>query len=184
VVVGPRVSGYGMSEIWASVPGSNRSHSREQRVRASGYPMNDYEFRVVDPASGRDLPPGAPGELLVRGYAVTRGYWERPEETAAAFTADGWLRTGDLALLRPDGHLVFLGRCKDMLKVGGENVSPTEVEAYLRAMPEVRDAAVVGHPDPRLAEVPVAFVIAEPGAPAMAGEALIERLRGRIASFK
>jgi fatty-acyl-CoA synthase len=93
------------------------------------------------------------------------------------------MHTGDMAVVRADGYLVFMGRYKDMLKVGGENVSPAEVEAYLRTMAEVRDAAVVAYPDPRLAEVPVAFVICEPGHHVPA-EALLQRMRGRIASFK
>ena len=88
-----------------------------------------------------------------------------------------------MAMLRPDGYLVFMGRYKDMLKVGGENVSPAEVEAYLRAMAEIRDAAVVAYPDARLAEVPVAFVICEDGHDPSA-EALLRRMQGRVASFK
>jgi fatty-acyl-CoA synthase len=183
-VFGPTVSGWGMSETWAFVSCDTLSSTREQRVHASGYPMIDCECRVVDPVTGAAQPAGVPGELLVRGYTVMDGYWDKPEETAAAIDADGWMHTGDMATLRPDGHLVFMGRYKDMLKVGGENVSPAEVEAYLRTMPEIRDAAVVAYPDPRLAEVPVAFVIREPGHEAVAAEVLLGRLQGRIASFK
>jgi fatty-acyl-CoA synthase len=183
-VFGPTVSGWGMSETWAFVTCDTTSSTREQRVHASGYPMIDCECRVVDPVTGAEQPAGVPGELLVRGYTVMDGYWDKPEETAAAIDADGWMHTGDMATLRPDGHLVFMGRYKDMLKVGGENVSPAEVEAYLRTMPEVRDAAVVAYPDPRLAEVPVAFVIREPGPPPVAADVLLGRLQGRIASFK
>ncbi len=127
--------------------------------------------------------PGAPGELQVRGYAVMQGYWDKPEATAETIDADGWLHTGDMAMLREDGMLVFMGRYKDMLKVGGENVSPAEVEAYLRGMDEILDAAVVAYPDPRLAEVPVAFVILNPGA-ALDADTLTERMKGRVASFK
>jgi fatty-acyl-CoA synthase len=144
--------------------------------------MNDYEFRVVDPDSGQEQPVGEPGELLIRGYAIMKGYWEKPEATAQTLI-DGWVHSGDMAYLREDGHLVFLGRIKDMLKVGGENVSPAEVEAWLRRMEEVQDAAVVALPDSRLTEVPVAYVIRKAGTE-VAGEALIERLKGRIASFK
>jgi fatty-acyl-CoA synthase len=178
----PTISGFGMSEVWAYVSCNNPSHTREQRVHASGYPMNDYEFRVVDPDSGQEQPVGEPGELLIRGYAIMKGYWEKPEATAQTLI-DGWVHSGDMAYLREDGHLVFLGRIKDMLKVGGENVSPAEVEAWLRRMEEVQDAAVVALPDPRLTEVPVAYVIRKAGTE-VAGEALIERLKGRIASFK
>ena len=182
-VFGPTVSGFGMSETWAYVSCDNPSSTREQRVHASGYPMNDYEFRVVNVETGADQPDDEPGELLVRGYTIMDCYWDKPEATADALDADGWLHTGDMAKRRPDGYLVFMGRYKDMLKVGGENVSPAEVEAYLRVMDEVRDAAVVAYPDPRLAEVPVAFVIREPGHEITAA-ALLERMQGRIASFK
>ena len=182
-VFGPTVSGWGMSETWAFVSCDNASSTREQRVRASGYPMIDCECRVIDPGTGAEQPPGVPGELLVRGYTVMDSYWDKPEATAAAIDPEGWMHTGDMAVVRADGYLVFMGRYKDMLKVGGENVSPAEVEAYLRTMAEVRDAAVVAYPDPRLAEVPVAFVICEPGHHVPA-EALLQRMRGRIASFK
>ena len=182
-VFGPTASGWGMSETWAFVSCDPPSSTREQRVHASGYPMIDCELKVVDPETGADAPAGVPGELLVRGYTVMDGYWDNPEATAAAIDRDGWMHTGDMALLRPDGYLVFMGRYKDMLKVGGENVSPAEVEAYLRAMAEVRDVAVVAYPDPRLAEVPVAFVVREDGHDVPADK-LLRRMQGRIASFK
>ena len=179
----PTLSGFGMSEVWAYVAVSNPSHTREQRAHASGVPMNDYEFRVVDTETGRDQPVDVPGELLVRGYAVMKGYWDKPEATRDTIDPDGWLHTGDMARIRADGHFVFLGRYKDMLKVGGENVSPAEVEAYLRVMNEVQDAAVVAYPDPRLAEVPVAFVILKAGQ-TIDAETLLNRMKGKIASYK
>lgn len=179
----PTTSGFGMSEVWAYVACSNPSHTREQRVHASGTPMIDYEFRVVDPETGYEQPTDVPGELLVRGYAVMKGYWDKPEATRETIDVDGWVHTGDMARLRPDGHCVFLGRYKDMLKVGGENVSPAEVEAYLRVMPEIQDAAVVAYPDPRLAEVPVAFVIPKAGQQIDA-DTLLNRMKGKIASYK
>ncbi len=179
----PTVSGFGMSETWAYISCSNPAHTREQRVCASGYPMNDYEFRVIEPGTGMAQPCGTPGELLVRGYAVMKGYWDNPQATAETLDAEGWVHTGDMAYLRPDGHLVFMGRYKDMLKVGGENVSPAEVEAWLRGLPDIHDAAVVAYPDPRLAEVPVAFIIPKPGA-TLDAEAVVARMKGRLASFK
>ena len=124
-----------------------------------------------------------PGAPYVRGYTVTRGYWQRPEANTKTIDADGWLDTGDLARVRADGHLVFMGRHKDMLKVGGENVSPAEVEGYLLASGGIQEIAVVGYPDPRLAEVPVAYVIPS-GPGSVTAEELIERCKGRIASFK
>ena len=182
-VFGPTISGYGMTEAWAFITVTNLGHSREQRVNASGYPMNDYEFRIIDPETGKDQPTGVSGEILIRGYAVMKGYWDKPEETAAAIDADGWLHSGDMGLFREDGHMVFQGRYKDMLKVGGENVSPAEMEAYLRDMPEILDAAIVSYPDPRLTEVPVAFVLAS-GDGAVVPDDIIARGKGRVASFK
>ena len=179
----PTVSGFGMSETWAFVSVSNPSHSREQRVNSSGYPMNDYAFKVINVETGAEQPAGELGELWVKGYAVMLGYWDRPDATAETIDAQGWLHTGDMARVREDGMLVFLGRYKDMLKVGGENVSPAEVEAYLRGMDEILDAAVVAYPDPRLAEVPVAFVILQTNA-ALTAQTLLERMKGRVASFK
>lgn len=182
-VFGPTMSGFGMTECWAFVTVSNPSHSEEQRVHTSGFPMNDYEFRIVDPETQVTLPAGQKGEIWIRGYAVMRGYWNKPEETAAALDADCWLHSGDLGLLREDGNLVFLGRYKDMLKVGGENVSPAEVEAYIRAMDEVLDVAVVAYPDQRLSEVPVAFAVLNPGVE-VDPNTVIDRCKDRIASFK
>ena len=179
----PTVSGFGMSETWAFICITNPACTREQRVCSSGFPMVDYECKVIDVDSGEEQPVGEPGELLIRGYAVTSGYWDKPEATADTLDVDGWLHSGDMAMRRADGMFVFMGRYKDMLKVGGENVSPAEMEAYLREMDEVLDAAVVAYPDPRLAEVPVAHVILNPGQ-SIAADALIERMKGRVASFK
>ncbi len=179
----PTVSGYGMSEVWAFVSASHYSDSLEVRTEASGFPTDGIEYQIRNLDTGQLEDPDVPGALYVRGYTVMRGYWQRPEATAATLDASGWLDTGDLARLRPDGHLVFMGRHKDMLKVGGENVSPAEVEGYLLASGGIQEIAIVGYPDPRLAEVPVAYVIpSEPGT--LSAEELIERCRGRIASFK
>lgn len=177
------VSGYGMTETWAFCACSEADASAEQRCSASGTPMPGIEFRIRDDESGALRGDDAEGLLEIRGYALTPGYLDDPEATARAFTADGWFITGDRARLRADGQLVFIGRQRDVLKVGGENVAPAEIEALLMAMDEVEVAAVVGAPDPRLGEVPVAFVVATPGA-APEGAPLIARLQGRVASFK
>jgi fatty-acyl-CoA synthase len=157
--------------------------TEEQCVEANGYPGAGYEMRIVDPATGKDQPTTVPGEILVRGYMVTRGYYNKPEETARAIDADGWFHTGDMGVMRADGHMRFLGRYKDMLKIGGENVDPMEVEAFLASHPAIAAAAVVGLPDARLAEVPVAFVQLAAGA-ALTEREVIEHCRGRVASFK
>ncbi|MDH3680926.1 MAG: acyl--CoA ligase, partial [Acidimicrobiia bacterium] len=122
------ISGFGMSECWAFICCSHPTHSLEQRIEASGYPMDGVELEVRDPATGATLPPETPGQLYVRYYTVTQGYWADPDATAGAIDEEGWLDTGDMATIRPDGHVVFMGRYKDMLKVGGENLSPAEVE--------------------------------------------------------
>ncbi len=182
-LLGPLVSGYGMSEFGVGVTIGALDSTEEQSCEASGYPAPGYEIRVVDPATGHDQPAGTPGEILVRGYTVTRGYYNKPEATAATIDADGFVHTGDMGVLRPDGHLRFVGRYKDMLKIGGENVDPMEVEAYLMSHPDINLAAVVSYPDPRLSEVGVAFVRCEPGR-ALTEDDVIAHCRGRIASFK
>ena len=178
----PTVSGFGMSETWPFVSCSHPTDSVEQRTEASGYPMDDVKYEIRDPETGEELPVGTPGALFVNSYTLMKEYWRKPEATAETLR-DGWLETGDLARMRPDGHVVFMGRYKDMLKVGGENVSPAEVEGYLLEVDGVEEIAVVGYPDPRLMEVPVAYVVKRPGSD-VSGEQLIDRCRGRIASFK
>ena len=180
---GNLMTGFGMSEVGIGVTFSFLDATEEQCVEANGYPGSGYELRIVDPATGKDQPVSVPGEILVRGYMVTRGYYNKPEETARAIDAEGWFHTGDMGLIRPDGHMRFLGRYKDMLKIGGENVDPMEVEAFLTTHPAIAAAAVVGLPDARLAEVAVAFVLLAPGATLTERE-VIEHCRGRVASFK
>jgi fatty-acyl-CoA synthase len=180
---GPLVSGFGMSEIGVGVTIGALDSTEEQCCEASGALAPGYEIRIVDPETGGDQPAGVPGEILARGYTLMRGYYEKPEATAAAIDADGWLHTGDMGLLRPDGHLRFMGRYKDMLKIGGENVDPMEVEAFLMGHPAVSLAAVVSYPDARLSEVGVAFVRTLPDQKLTEGE-LLAHCRGRIASFK
>ena len=177
------LTAYGITEVGANVSMSDLDASEEQACETSGRACPGFELRVVDPETGRDRPTGVPGELWVRTRYMMQGYFRKPEETARALDADGWFRTGDMALLRPDGYMRFIGRYKDMLKVGGENVDPMEVEGYLLRHPAVREVAVVGFPDPRLTEVAVAFVVPADGA-AITGDALIAACRGRIASFK
>ena len=182
-VFGRFLSGYGMSELGAGVTLSALDSTEEQCTEASGYPAPGYEIKIVEPATGNEQPPGTPGEILVRGYMVMQAYYRKAEETAKTIDPDGWLHTGDMGLIRPDGHLRFMGRYKDMLKIGGENVDPLEIEAYLASHPAIAAAAVVGLSDPRLSEVAVAFVRVEPTHNLTAPE-VIEYCRGKIASYK
>jgi len=180
---GHLMTGFGMSEVGIGVTFSFLDSTDEQCVEANGYPGAGYEVRIVDPETGVDQPVSVPGEILVRGYIVMQGYYKKPEETARAIDKDGWFHTGDMGLMRPDGHMRFLGRYKDMLKIGGENVDPMEVEALLMSHAAINLAAVVGLPDARLSEVAVAFVKLEPEQKLTERE-VIEHCRGRVASFK
>jgi fatty-acyl-CoA synthase/long-chain acyl-CoA synthetase len=157
--------------------------SRDSRSATQGKPSPGVEVRVVNPDTGLDLPDGQLGEIWVRGYNVMDRYWEAPEKTAETLTPDGWLKTGDLYTRLPNGSLVFGGRHKDMLKVGGENVAAVEVEAALCAHPTVKAAEVVGRPDPRLDEVPVAFVELHVGQTADE-RTLVAHCQTRLASYK
>jgi fatty-acyl-CoA synthase/long-chain acyl-CoA synthetase len=162
---------------------SGLDDSSEQRTSTGGTAVQGVEIRIVDVETGADLPAGEVGEILVRGYVTMSGYYRDPEKTADALDADGWLHTHDLYIQRKSGHLTFQGRAKDMLKVGGENVAAVEIEAFLAEHPAVRLAEVVGIPDPRLDEVPVAFVELNPGQEIETDE-LINFCRGRIAAWK
>lgn len=175
-------SASGMTETCGTTFLQDPSETFEVRLEGFAPPLDGLEVRVVGPL-GEPLPPRTPGELQVRGYSVFEGYHKDPEHTAACFTVDGWFRTGDLVEEDEAGRFVFRGRIKDTLKVGGENVAAVEIEDLLCRHPAVKLAQVVGRPDRRLAEVPVAFVELKPDAEASEGE-LIEFCRGKIASFK
>jgi acyl-CoA synthetase (AMP-forming)/AMP-acid ligase II len=172
-----------MSEIGVGAALSAIDSTEEQCVEASGYPAPGYEIKIIEPEMGLEQPPGAAGEILVRGYMLMQGYYRKPKETAKAIDSGGWLHSGDMGLLRSDGHLRFMGRYKDMLKIGGENVDPLEVEAYLLSHPAIKAAAVVGCPDTRLSEVAVAFVLLQANQKITAQE-VAEYCRGKIASYK
>jgi fatty-acyl-CoA synthase len=140
-------------------------------------------YRAVDPATGAEVPPGEIGELLVRGPLVTKGYYNKPEETAAALDAEGWLRTGDLGSFDADGYLTLTGRSKESYRCGGEVVMPIEVETVLEEHPGVRSAHVVGIPHPRMGEVGCAWIVADPAARPDPAE-LIAYCASRLARFK
>ncbi|MFA7584744.1 MAG: class I adenylate-forming enzyme family protein [Novosphingobium sp.] len=177
------IQGCGMTETAGIFAINEPQDDRHTRSTTQGRPFPGVEVRIVNPDDGRDQPAGAMGEIWVRGYNVMDGYYRNPEQTAAALTPDRWLRTGDLYTSTREGNLIFGGRLKDMLKVGGENVATMEVEAFLCSHPDVKLAEVVGMPDPRLDEVPVAFVELRDGA-LVSPDALIAFCKGRIASYK
>lgn len=179
----PSITGYGMTEVLVGAGLSFPHSTLSQRCESSGFPGQGFEIRVVNPETGVDRLPGEPGEIWVRGYALMMGYYKKPEETAKIIDPEGWLHTGDMGYFREDGYYRFLGRYKDMLKVGGENVDPMEVEGYLLSHPDIHQVALVGYPDERLGEVPVAFVQPVPAA-GLEPDAVIAHCTGRIASFK
>ena len=176
-------SGWGMTEVGVGAALGYPTDSEDDRCAGSGAPLPGYEFKVADPETGAPLPYGAPGELCCRGYGVMQGYYKKPEETAKAIDAEGWLHSGDMATMREDGAIRFLGRYKEMLKVGGENVDPVEIEAILLNHPAVSQVKVVGVPDARLQEVACACVVLEAGAQVDPDD-LLALCRGKIASFK
>ena len=176
-------TGWGMTEVGVGASMSYLDSSEDDRCLGSGYPLPGYEFKVVDPESRAELPPSEMGELCVRTYAMMQGYYKKPEETAQAIDQEGWFRTGDVATIRDDGFVRFMGRYKELLKVGGENVDPVEVEALLLGHPAVAEAQVVGVPDERLSEVACACIVPVDGQEVSAG-GLIDYCRGKLASFK
>jgi fatty-acyl-CoA synthase len=172
---------YGMTE-GGPVSLTRLDDPPEVRLNTCGTCQPGMELRVCD-EHGRVLGPGEQGEIQFRGPNAFSGYYNHPEKTAETLIEGGWVRTGDLGVLDEAGRVLFLGRVKETLKVGGENVAPQEIEERLCTHPAVKLAQVVGMPDERLVEVPAAFVELVPGGEATEEE-LIEHCRGRIASFK
>ena len=176
------VSCYGSTETGGVAIMGRLDDPPEERF-TSGKPFTGVEAQVRDPATGEIPPAGETGLLHIRGFNLFRGYRNDPQKTADSVDADGWFCTGDLASIDAAGNLVFRGRIKDMLKVGGENVGCLEVEAYLCTHPDVQLACVVGVPDPRYDEVPAAFVELREGAELTVDE-IIEYCRRGLAKYK
>jgi fatty-acyl-CoA synthase/long-chain acyl-CoA synthetase len=178
-----QVGTFGMTEASGIVTTGGYTMDPEMGFTRLGFPLAGIEVRVVDLETGIDLPLGERGEVLIRGYNLFDGYYKDPVKTAEALDPEGWYHSGDIGSLDEAGHLMFHGRFKDMLKVGGENVAAAEVEAVLATHPAVRLAQVIGLPDERLAEIPAAFI--EPSGEAEADpEELIAYTKARLASFK
>jgi acyl-CoA synthetase (AMP-forming)/AMP-acid ligase II len=177
------VGTYGMTETGGTVCTSELTDSLEARCTRLGKPLPGLEVIIVSPETGDELPTGQRGEILVRGYCLFDGYYKDPEKTAEAFEPDGFFHTGDVGSFDDEGQIMFHGRTKDMLKVGGENVAAVEIETFLARHPAVKLAQIVGVPDARLQEVPAAFVELEKGEDVSEQE-LIDFCRGDIASFK
>jgi fatty-acyl-CoA synthase len=153
------------------------------RVASVGKALANTEVQIIDPATKLRLPVGEQGELCTRGYLVMKGYDADPAATAETVDSEGWLHTGDLAVLRPDGFFSFKGRAKDTIIRGGENIYPREVEDFLHTHPKIADVYVIGIPDAKLGETVLAWVQLEPGAQATADE-IRDFCKGKIAYFK
>lgn len=177
------MSAYGITELCGTVIFSELDDPLEARLRTCGRPLPGFEIKVVDPETGAELPPGERGELIGRGPSRFVGYFRNDDQTRAAIDDDGFFHTGDLCSKDTENRIEFHGRLKDMLKVGGENVAAIEIESYLATHPAVKVAQVVGIPDPRLIEVPAAFIELIPGASAT-DQDIIEYCRGSVAGFK
>jgi fatty-acyl-CoA synthase len=172
---------YGLTETVSGDTFNDQAHTRS-KIGSVGKPVIGLDVAIIGP-DGSPAEPGAQGEIALRGPKVVSSYWKNPEATAAAFTAGGWFRTGDIGHLDADGYLYIDDRKKDMIVSGGENVASSEVERALYECDAVLEAAVVAMPDARWGEVPRAFVVLAPGRQ-ITGQALIAHCRSRLAGFK
>jgi fatty-acyl-CoA synthase len=173
---------YGMTETSPVSTQTSPDDDIERRVSTVGRVHPHVEIKIVDD-DGATVPCGRTGELCTRGYSVMTGYWDDPERTAEAIDADGWMHTGDLATIDELGYAKIVGRSKDMVIRGGENVYPREVEEFLYGHPAIADVQVIGVPDERLGEELMAWVVVRTGS-ALDDEGLREYCRGRIARYK
>ncbi len=175
---------YGMTETSPVSTMTRPDDDLARRTETVGRTMPHLETKVVDPATGLTLPRGEPGELCTRGHTVMLGYWDQPDRTAEAIDAARWMHSGDLATMDADGYLNIVGRIKDLVIRGGENVYPREVEEFLYAHPDIADVSVVGVPDERYGEELMAWIVMRPGADPLTAEGVREFCSGRLAHFK
>ena len=177
------VSGYGLSEASPNIAQSCWWEPEEVRTAGLMRPQPGLDVRIVEPESGEVLQPGGRGEIQVRGWSVMEAYFDMPEKTTETLSDEGWLSTGDLGAFDAEGRLAFLGRLKNIVRVGGENVSPEEVEDLLHRHPAIRQAQVVGVPDARLVEVCAAFIILNDGH-TLDADTLADWAKQNMAGFK
>jgi fatty-acyl-CoA synthase len=177
------VIAYGQTETSPVVTMSDAADSIEVRVNTVGRAMPQTEIKVMSAGSGETLPKGEQGEICVRGYALMKGYDGDPEGTALVIQPDGWLKTGDLGVMRNDDCLRITGRSRDVIIRGGENIYPREVEEFLYTHPKVGEVQVVGIPNERLGEIVVAWVRLRPGQEATEDE-IRDWCQGQIAYYK
>ena len=175
---------YGMTETSPVSCQTLADDDLERRTETIGRVHPHVEIKVVDPGTGETLPRGATGELCTRGYSVMLGYWDDPDRTAEAIDDEGWMHTGDLAVMREDGYCNIVGRIKDMVIRGGENIYPREIEEFLYAHPDVEDVQVVGVPDEKYGEELCAWIRLREGAEPLDSAAVREFCSGRLAHYK
>ena len=175
---------YGMTETSPVSCQTRSDDDLDRRTATIGRVHPHVEVKVVDPATGKTVGRGEPGELCTRGYSVMIGYWDDPEKTAEAVDDDGWMHTGDLAVMREDGYCNIVGRIKDMVIRGGENIYPREIEEFLYTHPDIEDVQVIGVPDERYGEELCAWVRMRDGADPLDAAAVREFATGRLAHYK
>jgi fatty-acyl-CoA synthase len=175
---------YGMTETSPVSTQTRSDDSIDRRVSTVGRVMPHIEIKVVDPDTGRAVPRGTPGELCTRGYSVMLGYWDEPAKTAEAIDAARWMHTGDIAVMDDEGYANIVGRIKDMVIRGGENVYPREVEEFLYAHPSIADVQVIGVPDARYGEELMAWVRLREGVETLTADEVREFCSGRLAHYK
>ncbi len=175
---------YGMTETSPVSTQGAKNDPIEKRVGSVGRVHPHVEIRIVDPATGQVCERGEPGEFQTRGYSVMLGYWNDEARTREAITPEGWMRTGDLAAMDEEGYVNIVGRIKDMIIRGGENIYPREIEEFLYTHPDIRDVQVIGVPDEKFGEEVMACVMMKEGAAPLTLDALCEFCRDRIAHYK
>ncbi|XBB65753.1 AMP-binding protein [Nocardioides sp. WV_118_6] len=175
---------YGMTETSPVSCQTRADDDLDRRTATIGRAAPHVEIKIVDPVTGETVPRGEPGEFCTRGYSVMLGYWTDPDKTAEAIDADGWMHTGDLAVMREDGYANIVGRIKDMVIRGGENIYPREIEEFLYTHPDVEDVQVVGVPDQKYGEELCAWIRVRPGAAPLDAAAVKEFATGKLAHYK
>ncbi len=175
---------YGMTETSPVSCQTRSDDDLERRISTVGRAHPHVEIKIVDPGSGDIVERGQPGELCIRGYSVMLGYWRDEQQTQQVIDAQGWMHSGDLAVMRDDGYCTIAGRCKDVIIRGGENIYPREIEEFLYAHPDVEEAQVVGVPDEKYGEEVCAWIRMKPGRPPLDADAVRAFAAGKLAHYK
>jgi len=175
---------YGMTETSPVSTQTRADDTLERRTATIGRVHPHVEIKVVDPVSGETVERGVTGEFCTRGYSVMLGYWDEPDRTAEAVDADGWMHTGDLAVMRDDGYCTIVGRIKDMVIRGGENIYPKEIEEFLYTHPDIEDVQVIGVPDVKYGEELCAWVKMRAGREPVDADDLRAFATGKLAHYK